>query len=91
MEEGLTPGQAGVGEPKPSGGGGGQGLPGRGRAPRRVSYLRVVGVGIVVPPGSVQREQHRWAAVLPPGRAQGRSTAREGPGAFLLGRGLARG
>lgn len=52
------------------GGGGGGGGARRGRrdeeedaGPRGAgrSYLRVVGVGIVVPPGSVQREQHSWA------------------------------
>ena len=35
---------------------GGRGLPRRGGAPGQGRYLRVVGVGIVVSPGSLQRE-----------------------------------
>lgn len=55
-------------------------------------YLRVVGVGIVVPPGSVQREQHSWARGPATRWAEG-STQPAGRGLLLsvLGRALARG
>lgn len=39
MEEGLTPGQAGVGEPKPSRGGGGAGAPREGQGPEAGELL----------------------------------------------------
>lgn len=54
-------------------------------------YLRVVGVGIVVPPGSVQREQHSWAHGLATRWAEG-SAQPAGRGLLLsvLGRALAR-
>lgn len=91
MGEGLSPGGAEVGAGLPGRGGAragaevGAGLPSQGR------YLRVVGVGIVVSPGSVQREHtggprfvyEAGPRAAPPG---------EGPGAFSdgdrAGRGL---
>lgn len=76
---------------RPSQGGEGRGSPGGAGTHGQRSYLRVVGVGIVVSPGSVQREQHS----RPPGpstrpglgsaRLAGRSLVLSG-----LGRGLAR-
>lgn len=54
-------------------------------------YLRVVGVGIVVPPGSMQREEHSWARGPATRWAEG-STQWAGRGLVLsvLGRVLAR-
>lgn len=90
--EGLTPGQAGVLEPRPSQGGEGRSSPGGAGTHGQRSYLRVVGVGIVVSPGSVQREQHS----RPPGPSTrtgpGQCPAsREGPGALRAGEGAGQG
>lgn len=65
--------------------------PQRGQDPGQWSYLRVVGVGIVVSPGSVQREKHSWAqgpsTRLCPGQ---HPASREELGAFQMQEGLAR-
>lgn len=86
MEEGLTPGQVGVWEPKPSCRGWGGGSQGGAGTQGQWRYLRVVGVGIVVSPGSVQREQHSWAQCPSARMAQGRPSQQGGAGSFL-GRG----
>lgn len=77
---------------RPSQGGEGRGSPGGAGTHGQRSYLRVVGVGIVVSPGSVQREQHS----RPPGPSTrpgpGQCLAsREGPGAFRAGEGAGQG
>lgn len=74
MEEGLTPGRAEVG----------QGLPRRDRAPKQGRYLRVVGVGIVVSPGSVQREHTGGPRFVHKAGPRAAPPA-GGPGAFSAG------
>lgn len=66
----------------------GVGPPRRGQGPGQWSYLRVVGVGIVVSPGSVQREKHNWAQGPSTGLGPGqRPASREELGAFQTGEG----
>ena len=88
LEEGLTLGQAG---------GGAQAQRGSVAAPRRGpgpqggwSYLRVAGVGIVVSPGSMQREEHsRPLSCHRPGKGCAQPAGRALV-LSVLGRGLAR-
>lgn len=70
-------------EPKTQLEGMGRGTPRWGQGPGQWSYLRVVGVGIVVSPGSVQREKHSWALGPSTGLGPGQHPAsREELGAF---------